>query len=86
MPAQNQQNPQNQVPGTTPSSPPSSPPSRPGLPGRHRFPAYHHAVLSAGGQQHHGTSLVTFTLILTAPAVLSAALLRPRGSNSRRGR
>ncbi|MEU1373777.1 hypothetical protein ABZ442_08945 [Streptomyces triculaminicus] len=32
-----------------------------------------------------GTSVVTFTLMLTAPAVLTAALLRPRGSG-RRGR
>ncbi|GHG48449.1 hypothetical protein GCM10018779_06680 [Streptomyces griseocarneus] len=33
----------------------------------------------------HGTSVVTFTLVLTAPAVLAAALLRPRGGG-RRGR
>ncbi|WP_260867904.1 hypothetical protein [Streptomyces sp. SAJ15] len=35
------------------------------------------------------TSLVTFTLLLTVPAVLAAAILRPRsraGSGGRRGR
>ncbi|MFI0776750.1 hypothetical protein [Streptomyces sp. NPDC021212] len=32
-----------------------------------------------------GTSLVTFTLLLTAPAVLTAAALRPRSRSGSRG-
>ncbi|MFC9223217.1 hypothetical protein ACFT8W_21230 [Streptomyces hygroscopicus] len=38
-------------------------------------------------QPDTGTSLVTFTLLLTAPAILAAAALRPRSrSTARRGR
>ncbi|ARZ66467.1 hypothetical protein SMD11_0801 [Streptomyces albireticuli] len=44
--------------------------------------AYHQSVSK---RPEGGVSLVTFTLLLTAPAVLSAALLRPRGGGGRRG-
>ncbi|MEU7135090.1 hypothetical protein [Streptomyces sp. NPDC046261] len=37
-------------------------------------------------QQDHGTSLVTLTLLLSTPAVLAAALLRPRSGGGRRSR
>jgi hypothetical protein len=36
--------------------------------------------------QHSGTSVVTMTLLLTAPAVLGAAACRPKGKSAARGR
>ncbi|MET7935464.1 hypothetical protein [Streptomyces sp. NPDC005322] len=44
--------------------------------------AYHPPT---GQKPDTGTSLVTFTLLLTAPAVLAAAALRPRSRSAGRG-
>ncbi|MEU1778805.1 MULTISPECIES: hypothetical protein [Streptomyces] len=76
-----------QQPGKEPPPPAPAPPARPApapppprapAPARHvvRRP-YHQAVTKPA---KNGASLVTLTLVITAPAVLAAALLRPRGS------
>ncbi|MFJ7224923.1 hypothetical protein [Streptomyces sp. NPDC098090] len=39
------------------------------------LPAYHKPARKA---VRHGTSLVTLTLVITAPAVFAVAVLRPR--------
>ncbi|WAP54186.1 hypothetical protein [Streptomyces sp. S465] len=39
----------------------------------------------ARAEPDNGTSVVTFTLLLTAPAVLAAAALRPRSRSAARG-
>ncbi|MEV4440600.1 hypothetical protein AB0K09_16555, partial [Streptomyces sp. NPDC049577] len=61
---------------------------RPARPASPRRPAYRSSLKALSKPQAHGTSLVTFTLVLTAPAILAAALLRPRGGGrgGRRGR
>ncbi|MEV5240322.1 hypothetical protein AB0K89_14620 [Streptomyces cinnamoneus] len=68
---------------------PAPPPShtvpttpRPQFPPR---PAYRNSVKAASKKPVRSTPLVTLTLLLTTPAVLAAALLRPR-SLARRGR
>ncbi|WP_370423511.1 hypothetical protein AB8O64_34005 [Streptomyces sp. QH1-20] len=48
-------------------------------------PAYRGSLKSQGEQATNTTSLVTLTLVLTVPAIMAAALLRPR-SGGRRGR
>ncbi|MCA6093850.1 hypothetical protein LE181_17000, partial [Streptomyces sp. SCA3-4] len=78
--------------GTVPLRPPAAPapppshtvPStpRPQFPPR---PAYRSSVKAASKKPVRSTPLVTLTLLLTTPAVLAAALLRPR-SSARRGR
>ncbi|MGK5732211.1 hypothetical protein ACSNOG_21975, partial [Streptomyces sp. URMC 124] len=76
------------APPTPPAPPDSLPVPKPptNLCGsRNRCPAYHKVLPSASEKQLRGLSLVTLTLLLTTPAVLAAALLRPR-SGSRRGR
>ncbi|MFD4628312.1 hypothetical protein ACFVYR_00200 [Streptomyces sp. NPDC058284] len=40
------------------------------------YPAYH--APSRGQQPRHGPPLVSLTLLITAPAVLAVAALRPR--------
>lgn len=60
--------------------PPPSPAPRPG-PARIAPRAYHRADART---PDGGTSMVTLMLLLTAPAVLAAALLRPRGGSGRR--
>jgi hypothetical protein len=46
-------------------------------------PLGYHAPHSA--PQHSGTSVVTMTLLLTAPAVLGAAACRPKGKSGATG-
>ncbi|MEU7107452.1 hypothetical protein ABZ951_20680 [Streptomyces sp. NPDC046215] len=58
------------------------PPTRPGSPPR---PLYRSSVKSATRPSDQHTSQVTRALLVTVPAVLAAALLRPR-SGSRRNR
>ncbi|WP_256861131.1 hypothetical protein [Streptomyces tsukubensis] len=41
-----------------------------------RYPAYRHAAHRR--PPHHRPSIVTLTLLITAPAVLAVAALRPR--------
>ncbi|GHG53679.1 hypothetical protein [Streptomyces griseocarneus] len=75
-----------------PPPPPSAPPvvmAEAVPPARVRFAPHRlhrNYVKSAGKPPVRGTSLVTLTLVLTAPAVLAAALLRPRsgGGGGRR--
>ncbi|MEV5239593.1 hypothetical protein AB0K89_10850, partial [Streptomyces cinnamoneus] len=50
-------------------------------PASHIAPRAYHQ--SAAKPAQAGTSLVTLTLVLTAPAVLAAALLRPRSGGGR---
>ncbi|MGK5638467.1 hypothetical protein ACSNOK_09160, partial [Streptomyces sp. URMC 126] len=77
----------------TPSSPASPPPaeSHPPapIPPVHTPVPPHHiyrkAVTMQGNPLTPHTSVITLTLLLTTPAVLTAALLRPR-SGSRRNR
>ncbi|MEU4211636.1 hypothetical protein AB0F13_16815 [Streptomyces sp. NPDC026206] len=65
-----------------PAPPPSLVPATVSPPTSHVMPrAYHQSVTKPA---KGGASLVMLTLVLTAPAVLAAALLRPRsGSRSR---
>ncbi|MEU2512003.1 hypothetical protein [Streptomyces syringium] len=51
----------------------------------HPRPVYRSSHKSQGSRPIRATSLVTLTLVLTVPAVMAAALLRPR-SGGRRGR
>ncbi|MEU2854411.1 hypothetical protein ACFZB6_14945 [Streptomyces syringium] len=51
----------------------------------HPRPVYRSSLKSQGEQPTRTTSLVTLTLVLTVPAIMAAALLRPR-SGGRRGR
>ncbi|MFF5126962.1 hypothetical protein ACFY41_08445 [Streptomyces syringium] len=72
------------APATTP--PPSTPRPVPPVRSRpHRRPAYRSSLTSQGEQPPRTTSLVTLTLVMTVPAIMAAALLRPR-SGGRRGR
>ncbi|MFF4158603.1 hypothetical protein [Streptomyces sp. NPDC001678] len=74
-------------PGKEPPPPAPAPPARPApaptppppapAPTPHIARPYHQAVAKPA---KNGASLVTLTLVITAPAVLAAALLRPRGS------
>ncbi|MBB5118794.1 hypothetical protein GO002_05760 [Streptomyces eurocidicus] len=70
---------------TTPPAPAPDPaPTPASTPSSHIAPRAYHQSVSKSPES--GVSLVTFTLVLTAPAVLSAALLRPRGGGGgRRG-
>lgn len=71
---------------TTPPVPAPDPTPTPVItPSSHIAPRAYHPSVSKSPEG--GTSLVTFALLLTAPAVLSAALLRPRGGGGggRRG-
>ncbi|WP_171171928.1 hypothetical protein [Streptomyces sp. I05A-00742] len=48
---------------------------------------YRNTAAGDGKDLARHTSVITFTLMLTTPAVLTAALLRPRsGTGGRRGR
>ncbi|MGK5546151.1 hypothetical protein ACSNOH_15680, partial [Streptomyces sp. URMC 127] len=70
----------------TPAPAPSRPPSTTApQPPSARRPFYRNAIKSISEKKTTGTSLVELTLLLTVPAVLAAALLRPR-SASRRSR
>ncbi|MEU3353742.1 hypothetical protein [Streptomyces sp. NPDC037389] len=60
-------------PEPAPTPPPPAPAPTPHIARR----PYHQAVAKPA---QNGASLVTLTLVITAPAVLAAALLRPRGS------
>ncbi|WP_164737694.1 hypothetical protein [Streptomyces luteoverticillatus] len=79
-------------PRAAPAPPPPAPaPRAPAPPPRPRpRPGYpqgsaHHGVLKALNKKRvHGIPLVTLTLLITAPAVLAAALLRPRSAGARR--
>ncbi|MHA7962258.1 hypothetical protein ACX9I7_31475, partial [Streptomyces sp. L500] len=79
-------------PRAAPAAPPPAPtPRAPAPPPRPRpRPGYpqgsvHHDVLKALNKKRvHGIPLVTLTLLVTAPAVLAAALLRPRSAYARR--
>ncbi|GGY01484.1 hypothetical protein [Streptomyces hiroshimensis] len=62
---------------------PKPPPSLCGP--RNHCPTYRRALPSASEKRLRSLSLVTLTLLLTIPAVLAAALLRPR-SGARRNR
>ncbi|MEV8479186.1 hypothetical protein [Streptomyces sp. NPDC051173] len=73
-------------PPSAPSAPSTSapkPPTRPPGAGP-RHPSYHNAAPSTGKKVLRATSVVTLTMLLVTPAVLAAALLRPR-SRTRRG-
>ncbi|MEU7136342.1 hypothetical protein [Streptomyces sp. NPDC046261] len=68
-------------PRPTPPPPPAPAPAAVPLPKAPIAPrAYHQSVTKPA---EGGTSLVTLTLVLTAPAVLAAALLRPRSGGGR---
>ncbi|MGW2601917.1 hypothetical protein [Streptomyces klenkii] len=60
------------------------PPARPQAPANRR-PVYRNAIKAIAQKKVGSVSLVELTLLLTVPAVLAAALLRPR-SASRRNR
>ncbi|MGW1197181.1 hypothetical protein ACWD4B_15295 [Streptomyces sp. NPDC002536] len=47
-------------------------------------PGYHHASGSVNKPPASGISIVTFALLITAPAILAAVLLRPRSGSGRR--
>lgn len=80
-------------PSTPPSTPPPTPAPEPTPPpspspavsatARARVMAY---AGPPGAPVHGGASLVTLTLLITAPAVLAAATLRPQGGGRRRAR
>ncbi|MFC0602427.1 hypothetical protein ACFFHI_29175 [Streptomyces palmae] len=67
-----------------PAVPPSARPAPDPAPSRVALPPAYHRP--AGHQVRHHTSPVTATLLLTAPAVLAAATLRPRSRAGSRGR
>ncbi|WP_425428240.1 hypothetical protein, partial [Streptomyces roseoverticillatus] len=58
------------------------PPTRPNPPEARR-PLYRNAIKSIGKKKTGSVSLVELTLLLTVPAVLAAALLRPRSATRR---
>ncbi|MCC3779174.1 hypothetical protein [Streptomyces sp. UNOB3_S3] len=62
---------------------PRAPAPRP-RPGHPRGSAHHGIVKALNKKAVRGIPLVTLTLLVTAPAVLAAALLRPRSGGSRR--
>ncbi|MFF4160060.1 hypothetical protein [Streptomyces sp. NPDC001678] len=78
----------NAPPRPAPAPPPPAPaPRAPAPRPRPGYPqgSVHHGVLKALGKKAvHGFPLVTLTLLITAPAVLAAALLRPRSGGARR--
>ncbi|MEU3351770.1 hypothetical protein [Streptomyces sp. NPDC037389] len=78
----------NAAPRPAPAPPPPAPaPRAPAPPPRPGFPpgSVHHGLVKALGKKAvHGFPLVTLTLLITAPAVLAAALLRPRSASARR--
>ncbi|WP_210950913.1 hypothetical protein, partial [Streptomyces sp. MK37H] len=61
------------------------PPAPAPAPTRTRAVEMHAYEKPAREKPDNGTSLVTFTLLLTAPAVLAAAALRPRSRSGARG-
>ncbi|NVK81361.1 hypothetical protein HG542_27430 [Streptomyces morookaense] len=68
-------------PSPSPSAPASRPPAHPPV---HLHPGYRHASAAVNRPPSSGISLVMFTLLITAPAILAAVLLRPRSASGPR--
>ncbi|WP_223268129.1 hypothetical protein, partial [Streptosporangium nondiastaticum] len=69
------------APAPRPSTAPK-PPTRPNPPAARR-PLYRSVIKAVGKKKAGSVSLVELTLLLTVPAVLAAALLRPRSATRR---